>query len=221
MRHPSRLLACALTTLLVAGCAGFRGGWESVPYLGETPPVLAASRTPYEARKRSELTLPGMTLGVGIHNQVRTYDTQVVLFALPMSVDPRTVRTQESAPGRTRVSITVSALTADVSFRPKRARLAIGNQVVEGIAGYEFAMWDPQGNKVSSGGTWDRKQTQDELVLVSQKQTYLLHIDFPVPTPSPETRGMSLDLSEALASDQLPKIPLIRFIPMRWKEGYT
>lgn len=209
-------LACAMCS-----CAGYRGGWESVPYVGETPPTLQSSRTPYEAQRRSEITLAGMTLGVSINNQLRTYDTQVYLFALPLSVDPRNVQTRPVEPGKTRITLRVSDMATELTFRPQRARLAVGAQVVQGVAGFQFAMWDAQGQEVSSGGRWEHRATGDEAVLAPRGKPYLLDIDFPVPLPSPEAENISLDLSDALSSPQLPRIPTIRFAPVRWKEGYT
>lgn len=209
-------LACAM-----CGCAGYRGGWESVPYVGEVPPRLPGSRTPYEAQQRSEISLPGMKLGVSINNQLRTYDTQVYLFVLPVSVDPRNVQTHPVEPGKTRVMLRISDMTTDLTFRPRRAKLSVGSQVVEGVAGFQFSMWDDQGQEVSSGGRWEHRATGEEAVLGLRGKAYLLSIDFPVPAPSPEAANISLDLSEALSSPQLPPIPTIRFAPVRWKEGYT
>ena len=36
------LIMCAIMT----GCAGFRGGWESVAYTGEVPSVVCVERLP-------------------------------------------------------------------------------------------------------------------------------------------------------------------------------
>ena len=210
-----------LSAILLAGCAGFRGGWESVPYVGETPQDLDGARTAYEAQKRSELTLPGMTLGVSIHNRLRTYDTQIYLFVLPLSIDPRNVSTQTIEPGKTRISLRISKLTDDLLFRPKLARLTVGDQTVQATSSTEFAMWNAQGEKVSTGGNWDHRPLADETRLIVQEKAYIVNLDFPVPTPSPESKALILDLSSALTSDKLPTLPPIRFVPVRWKEGYT
>lgn len=209
------------TCLLIAACAGFRGGWESVPYIGDTPPSLPAYRTPFEAQQRAELQLTGLTLGVTINNQTRTYDNQVYLYALPVSVDPRTVQTQRGEPGKTRVNLRVSRMSGEFVFRPQLARLVVADKVVSGVGGFEFGMWDPAGNRVGSDGTWAYRDVGEERVLSDAGRTYLLSIDFPVSVPSPAEPGISLDLSEALRAPGKPAIPLIRFHPTRWKEGYT
>jgi hypothetical protein len=210
-----------LCALLLAACAGYRGGWESVPYVGETPPALPEARTPFEARQRSELRLPGLTLAVGINNQTRTYDTQVYLFALPLSIDPRTVQTQPVEAGKTRVSLRVAGTEGDFVFRPQQARLTVAGQTVTGSVGFEFGQWDAAGNRVGSGGRWAHRPVGEALALSDGARSHLLSIDFPLPTPSPQDAGIVLDLSQALQAPGRPAIPPIRFQPARWKEGYT
>ena len=83
------LLACMQT-----GCAGFRGGWESVAYIGDAPPSpIEPATSAYERNQRPPLSLPGMSLRVSIDNRVRDYDTQVWFFAVPVKVDPRAIQT--------------------------------------------------------------------------------------------------------------------------------
>ncbi|MOA70392.1 hypothetical protein D3C78_1992390 [compost metagenome] len=50
---------------------------------------------------------------------------------------------------------------------------------------------------------------------------YLLSIDFVTPVPSPQWRDITVDLSQALSAPNHPPLPLIRFVPLRWKQGYT
>lgn len=219
MRH--HLLAPAtILSLFLAGCAGFQGGWESVPYVGDAPPQLPEAKTPYDSRERGKLSLPALTLAVSINNQVRTYDTKVYAL-VPLSVDPRTVPTREIQPGRTRVTLQVSGMTADFVFHPRLAKLTAGDRVVEGVDGFEFGMWDSAGQRVSSGGRYDDRPTGDRLALQDRTRAYLLSIDFPLDPPSPESNDISLDLSRALVAPNVPALPLIRFTPGRWKHGYT
>lgn len=205
----------------LAGCAGYRGGWESLPYIDEPPPSPARYRTPFEAMKRSELVLPGLTLSVSINNQLRTYETEVYLYVLPLSVDTRDVPTQNVDPGKTRVTLRISHHDGDIVFRPRLARLGIGDEWVSGDGGFEFGMWDQSATRVRSGGVWGYRPTEDSLVLTKRDAAYVLSIDFLVPVPAPESRAIALDLSQALQAPGRPAIPLIRFLPVRWKEGYT
>ncbi len=202
------LLAC----LLASGCAGYRGGWESFPYVGEAPPAPPEYRTAFEARQRSEVVLPGLRLGVRINNQVRTYDSG--------STERKDVQAEIVEPGKTRVSLRISGHDGEFVFRPKLATLAVGGRQVAGAAGFEFAMWDAAGKPVRSGGAWGFRPTADDYALAERGRVYELSIDFPVPVPSPESRDVSLDLSKALEAKGKPALPPIRFLPVRWKEGY-
>jgi len=192
------LVFCASLAIL-AGCAGYRGGWESVPYVGDAPPAR-------------ELALPGLKLAVQIDNRLRTYDTQVYLFVLPLSVDPREVYTQNHQPGKTRVFVSVTPEASGFVFEPTKATLTIGAQRFTGAEGFEFGKWD---------GKWEHRPVGAQFALHEPGRRYLLSIDFVAPAPSPESRDIVLDLSQALRSQAHPPLPLIRFAPVRWKEGYT
>jgi hypothetical protein len=208
------LLAVALA---LAGCAGYRGGWESVPYVGDTPADLAE---PGE-RRRPELQFPGLRLQVSIDNQLRTYDNQVYLFVLPLGIDPRNVYAKNHVPGRTRVFVSVTASETGFVFRPTRAVLTVAGKSFSGVEGFEFAMWNAQGERVERGGTWEHRGVGAELALTDVFRRYLLSIDFATPVPSPELPDIAVDLSQALGSPPQPALPVIRFAPARWKEGYT
>ncbi|HEU5297762.1 MAG TPA: hypothetical protein VFU71_23505 [Burkholderiaceae bacterium] len=217
----SRAVLATLVAMSLCACAGYRGGWESVPYVGAPPSDLREYRTPFEAHQRSEFVLPGITLGVRINNQIQTHDTQVYLYALPLSIDPRTVHTQRVDPRSTRVTLRIAQHDGDFVFRPQMARLFVADKAVTGTRGFEFAMWDQSGHRVSSGGEWGDRPVPNEYPLTGSAKVYWLSIEFPEPTPSPEASDISLDLSSALHAPGVPAIPLIRFQPTRWKEGYT
>ena len=206
--------------LSLLSCAGFRGGWESFPFIGEPPPTPPEYRTPFEAQKRSELELPGLTLGVSINNQLRTSDTRVFFYAIPLSADSSEVQTQEVDSGNARVLLRIAVREKGFVFRPRLAALSSAGSSASGLAGFEFGMWDQEGNRVRSGGTWAYRRVADEYDL-SVGKTYNLSVEFPLPVPPPESPDIALDLSKALQAPGKPAVPLIRFLPVRWKEGYT
>lgn len=216
------LMVCAIAT----GCAGFRGGWESVAYVGDAlPAALAESKLQQEAGERT-LDLPGVKLQVKIDNQLRTYDTQI-FFGLPLSVDPRNVYPKNHRPGKTRIFVNVTPETGAFVFRPLMASLVAGDKRYQAVRGYQFGMWDTTKNEwqlVESGGKWEHRDVGTEFLLASPGTRYLLSLEFDVPVPSPESRDIALDLSDALRDTRnagSPSLPLIRFAPVRWKEGYT
>lgn len=212
-------LLCALIVTAVAGCAGYRGGWKSVAFIGDTPP---APRSGDEgASSPTTLLLPGLRLDIALDNALRTHDTQVVLFALPVAVDPRSVYTKNNQPGKTRLFLTVTPSSEGYVFRPTQAVFKLGKQELRGIAGYEFGMWNAAGQRVQQGGTWQHRPVGESFTLAQAGRPYLLSIDFDIATPSPETAGLAVDLSGALSSPRHPPLPPIRFAPVRWKEGYT
>lgn len=214
-------VACGL-----AGCAGYRGGWESVAYIG-TPPDWARGDDLdiNELRRRHPLDLPGLQLQVRLDNQLRTRDTQVMLFALPISVDPRDVFVQNHQPGKTRVFVNVRVDETGFVFRPRQALLSVAGQRVSGEAGFDFARWDTQGRRLEPGdataGQWLHRPVGEAFALDEKYRRYLLSIDFVLPVPSPQTPDIELDLSQALRSPTQPALPPIRFTPVRWREGYT
>lgn len=217
-----RLALLALGCLLVTGCAGFRGGWESVAYLGDTPPALPESPSFFEETQNPPaLELPGLRLQVTLDNQLRTYDTQLYLFVLPLYIDPRERYWKNHSPGKTRVFITVTPTEPGFVFRPSQAVLQIGNRRFGGVAGFDFDRWDQQGMRVREGGSWEHRPVATELHLDQPGRSYHLSIDFDTPVPSPESREILLDLSQALGSSRHPALPPIRFVPMRWRRSYS
>ncbi|HET19574.1 MAG TPA: hypothetical protein ENO16_03065 [Chromatiales bacterium] len=219
LRHNFYLAGVLL--LIVTGCAGFRGGWMSVAYIGAMPPELGQdAEVDSELRERPLRPVPGLELKISMDNQLRTYDTQVY-FALPLGLDPRRVYPKNNRTGITRVFVTATPEDVGFVFRASEAVLAIGEQRFAALAGYEFGLWGKDGERVKDGGTWDHRPVGKELALTEPGRSYYLSIDFATPVPSPESEDISLDLSRALVSDRHPPVPLIRFAPMRWKEGYT
>ncbi|RPI47668.1 MAG: hypothetical protein EHM59_03505 [Betaproteobacteria bacterium] len=191
-------------------------------YIGEAPVVAAEDRNAgAAARAAPSLRLPGLELEVTLDNTLRTYDTQVYFFVLPLSVDPRRVYPKNNVPGRTRLYVTVTPADPGFVFEPSQAVLAVTNRHFTGIAGYEFGMWDANGKHVTAGGKWDHRSVGARLALSEPGRRYYLSIDFDTPVPSPESPDISVDLSRALRAPQHPPIPLIRFAPVRWKDGYT
>lgn len=218
------LLVAALVAsvaLNLSGCAGFRGGWDSVAYIGDRPPAEYAEVRADRAARPPVLRLPGVDLAVSIDNRLRTYDTQVYLFALPLSVDPRNVYSKNVEPGKTRVFVTVTPSEPGFVFRPGAAVLHVEGRRFTGVEGFEFGMWTSDWERVTEGGIWDHRPVGEEFRLLEPGRKYLLSVDFDTLVPSPESAAIALDLGRALASPHSPAIPLIRFAPVRWKEGYT
>ena len=211
-----RFLAVALLLGLGTGCAGFRGGWHSVPYIG-APPAEAEDTPP----GRAALNLPGLALEIELGNRLQTRDTKVYLFALPLSVDLRKQFPGNPVPGRTRLFLTVTAEQAGVVFRPQEAVLELDGRRVTAVAGHEFARWDALGRADEDNGTWGHRPVGEAFVLAEAGRRYLLSVDFDLEPPSPRVPGLAVDLSKALQVPGQAPLPRIHFVARRWKQGYT
>lgn len=214
-------LGLLVLSILASGCAGYRGGWESIAYLDGIPPAATAGAAHDQAGRPAELSVPGLKLEVSIDNQLRTYDTQVYFIALPLSVDPRAVYPKNHQPGRTRVFVTASPQVPGFVFRPAAAALQVAGRRHTGAAGFEFGRWNDDWQRDERHGKWQHRPIASEYVLAEPGRRYYLSIDFATPVPSPESPDIVLDLSQALRSSTEPALPLIRFAPVRWREGYT
>jgi hypothetical protein len=62
-----------LTLLLLSGCGGFRGGVESVPYVGTHEP----QENPSHPTWFHEVVLPDLMLRLWLNNSVQTYQYEV------------------------------------------------------------------------------------------------------------------------------------------------
>lgn len=219
-RRGWRSTAWLLALSLLTGCAGFRGGWQSVAYVGDPAPVAAAEPSPPSASGPA-LAFPGVQLQVGLDNELQTYDLQVMLFVVPMSADPRSTYRRNLTPGKTRLFVTVTAQDDSFVFHPRAAVLTFGGRRFEGQAGYDFDRWTEAGVRDARSGQWDHRRVDQTLALEQAGRRYHLSIEFDTPVPSPELRDIEVDLSGALRSSRHPPLPVIRFVPGQWKEGYT
>lgn len=219
LRTPTTLAA---SLALLSACAGYRGGWESLPYIGAMPPAAGVNVTADEARLRRELVLPGLRLRVNLNNAVRTHDTQVYAGVLPLGIDPRAVPLQPAQPGLTQLTLSVWPQGGrSFLLRPARARLSVGGQTVAAQAVSVWGQWNEAGEPVERGGRYADRPLSGEPLLEARDRPHVLTLTFPIERPSPQDGDIVLELDEALSSPGTPAIPRIRFQPSRWTEGYN
>lgn len=199
--------------LLLSSCAGYRGGWESIPYIGDMPRAPSVSRTSYEAERRSELLLPGLKIRIDLHNRIQ--DNHYQIYAVvPVSKDSKEARASLVKPDR--VSLRLEVREEGYVFRPRLVVLGVAGKTVSALAGFESGRWDLAGRK---GGLWEAKPIAEAYPL--SVGIYYLDVDFELPVPAPQTPDITLDLSRALQAPGKPTIPVIRFLPARWEQGYS
>ena len=220
MRIPFSRLLLVGVALLQSACAGFSGGWESLPYVGDhPPPVPPEYRTPYEARMRNTLAFDGIRVEVDLRNQVRTSDMDVVLYVVPISIDPREVSL--GGRGRTRLELVIEAQRAGFKFVPGEVVLGTSRGPHRPVSAVNRKLLAAQG---SSGGVRgvESQPIERELVLAELNRPYVVILEFATEPPDPRSRDITLDLSNALQAPVPGKsLPLIRFLPVRWQQGYT
>lgn len=202
------------TCLLLSSCAGFRGGWESMPYIGDSPRTPSVYRTRYEESERSTLLFPGLKARVDLNNRIRDSDYQVY-GVVPVPIDYSENRASLIKPER--VSLRLEIREEGFVFRSRLAVLGFAGKTASALAGYERGKYDLSGYK---GGFWKEPIPMAEEYILSPG-IYYLFVEFPLPVPVPQTPDITLDLSKALQAPGKPPIPLIRFLPVRWEEGYS
>ncbi len=157
-------LAALAGAVTLAGCAGYRGGWASVPYTGDRPPH--PTDLPESARlfDLEEVKVPGTRLRVSLNNRLRTYDYQVWFAVVPVSGDPRDALLGDQD-GRTRVYLSVTPQTAGFVFRGSAARLEVDGRAYVPVAARRFGQFDAAGNLVERGGKWQYVELGPEFAL--------------------------------------------------------
>jgi hypothetical protein len=198
------LAALGVLSLLLSGCAGFRGGVESSAY-------IPGAEESVDVLSKKVFKLPGIDLQVHLDNRLQRRDVQVIFFIVPVMIDLKERFIDNHRPLRTRAYVTVTALEAGVIFRPKLARLKYAGKSYSGLIGYNFTK---DGN-----GRFSDQPVAGEVELTPGHR-YLLSIDFETPPPSPSNKDIVLELEDALESP-IAEVPPIYFMPIDWSQGYT
>ena len=84
--HRLRYFVILMLCAFLLGCAGFRGGWESVAYVDEASSTASSESQASLTVDKPGLDLPGVKLQVSIDNQLRTYDTQIIFGCRSLSI---------------------------------------------------------------------------------------------------------------------------------------
>jgi len=201
------VLLSAVALLFLTGCAGFRGGIASAPYLGETVPRAPCPSTSYERMQTGNIAFPGLDMLVSLNNTIRTYEFSVVACLFPVHLDMKDTA-YDGTGSKLEVLLRFRSLEPGYSFRRD---LAVVN-----VDGHEFC----QSAVESAPGKAGSVVSNAETVLTPVGKFYSFRLVFEVPVPHPDS-DVSLDLSKALRHKDCPVIPLIRFQRIRWSEGYN
>lgn len=220
-----------LTLLLLSGCGGFRGGIESVPYVGSVEPQQNSPTPswPHEVR------LPGLTLHLSLNNTVRTYQYEVMLYVIPTYLNFSNEfqhHDAESFEIALQATAHDSAMTIDPrqlvltmddkEFRPVAAwvnNMARERQVIDAYLNARRQTAPDTPPQPPRSSEWRDAITAPVTIRPGEQSSRFI-VKFPVPLPSPE-RMLSLNLGQAIGKSIPPDKAHLRFKPMRWSEGYS
>lgn len=226
-----KLVPCLILLLLLSGCAGFRGGIESVPYIGTSEPHADAADLP----QPHEIVLPEFTIQLALNNTLQTYQFEVMLFAIPTYFNFWNEFRQQHAK-TLELSLRIVARDSPVTIDPQKLVLVLDGQAIHPsgvwvnnrereravIEAYVKARAQASSDRpaaIPRSNQW-RDAVSDAVLIRSGEQSPWLVITFPLPLLSPE-RDLALSLDRAVVAPSHSLLPRIRFKPMPWNEGYS
>jgi hypothetical protein len=210
--------------LATTGCAGYRSGFASIPFVGEVEPTPKTPETSYELGELKQIQLPGVKLHVSLNNMIRTSDLQVMLFVVPMSFDPRD-KPHFGETDRLTVRLTIIPVDSDFVFDPSGVVATVDEHAfsptttrLDDLTKWNACLKSPSSSCLDDPTLWSDPVDKKIALIKDKYHTLTMIFDCPVPTPE---RSISLDIGRALLHPRLPNIPTIRFMKIRWKQGYT
>lgn len=220
-----------LALLLLSGCGGFRGGIESVPYVGDIEPQQTSTYRTW----LHEITFPGLTAHLSLNNTIRIYQYEVMLYIIPTYLNLREEFHHRDAESL-EINLQITAHDSGVTIDPRQLVLAVDDkefrptavwvnnrererQIIDAFVKNRRQAPPDQPPPIPRSSEWHDVVTAPVLVGPGEKSPRFI-VMCPVPRPSPE-RTLSLNLSPAIGVPQPFDMPLIRFKPMRWAEGYS
>lgn len=217
--------------ILLSGCGGFRGGIESVPYVGE-PHGETSSAHP---RWLHELVLPDFVVRLSLNNALRTYQYEVMLYIIPTYINLWDEFWNRDADGL-ELTLQVVAKNISVTLDPRELVLTVDGQdarpsgvwvnntarerqVIDTFVKARRQAPPDQPPSVPKSSEW-RDEVFNPVTLQPGEASPRFIVVFPLALVSPE-KSLGLDLNRAVIEPRRPEIPPIQFKPMSWKEGYS
>ena len=208
-------------TLLLSSCAGYRSGIGSLPYFEQNPKLAIEN---IEGKPDfTTLSTAELDIRILLNNTLQTSDTQVMLFAVPTSIDlsSRYLGNQSSG---AMLYLGITPKTKPVYFQPEKMVLTISgvpHAATKSALGFSV---DPDNKNLTEKIEIEELPTQGRRYELNvMNRYYFFRIQFGIPTPSPK-QDISLEVRDAIKetkSDTPLSIPKIRFQKIFWKSGYT
>ena len=195
-----------MTIITLGGCAGFRSGYASFPYIGENEPV---SEEKYFEFYDHSLVLPGVTLSININNRIRTRDIAVMLVVVPISID---LFDKPYYDENDRFTISMSIIPNEPGFTLNPS------EITATVDGQSYKPASTEFRRDLSND--DKRSVIDKEIPLTKNKFHAIDVTFDLPVPTTD-RNITLNIGKALIHPQHPAIPIIRFKKVRWKQGYT
>ena len=240
--HPGKITQLLLTASLLAGCAGYQGGFTRIPYLGDTAPDVEIASTWHELNRLRQLRLPDVELGIRLNDKLRTYETDIVLL-VPARVDLSA--SPVSAGRELEVSLRITPLAPGLTFDPRQTVLHIGDMAYpvsrawrEDDTRWRLAMNRAHRDIVAASEARRRGVPKEEIPKTpaadpsewrdpvdavmplpdtGKSHRFVLHFATPVPGIREQ---ITLELGRSLIRQSGVPLPPIRFKTIRWSESH-
>jgi len=226
-----KLLSCIVDLMLLCGCGGFRGGIESVPYVGGPIPQENSSHPSW----LHEIVLPEVTLQLSLNNAIRTYQYEVMLYVIPIYLNFWDEFRNQHADAL-ELSLQLTAHDSPVLADPRQLMLIVDGQevrpngvwinnrerereVIDAFVKARRQSPPDQSPTIPHASEW-RDAVTDPVRLGPREQSPYYIVTFPLPLLSPE-KNLTLNINHAILEPRRSRLPLIRFKSMRWSEGYS
>lgn len=217
--------------VLLTGCGGFRGGIESVPYVGEATQQEHSSHSSWP----HEIVLQEFTLQLSLNNAVRTYQYEVMLYVIPTYLNFwNEFRNREA--DSLELSLQLTARDSSVVIDPRQLVLTVDGrevrpsgawvnnrererQAIDAFVKARKQAPADQPRMIPRSSAW-RDAGIDPVALRPGAQSPRFIVNFPLPLLSPE-KNLALNINHAILEPKGSHIPLIYFKSMPWSEGYS
>lgn len=220
-----------ILSAVLTACGGFRGGIESVPYVGDSAPQGQPSHPSWPHK----ILLPGLTLELSLNNALRTYQYEVMLFVIPTYLNFRDEYRNREAEAL-ELSLQLEARDASMVVDLRQLVLTVDGREVRPngvwvnnlererrvIEDFVKARREAPTNQPPAGpraSEW-RDAITDPVALGAGVRSARFIVVFPLPLLSPE-KEMRLDLNQAIVDPRGVELPLIRFQSTPWSDAYS
>ena len=117
-------------SLALAACAGYQGGFASIPYVENQDIDIPLSTTKFALWNLGNIELPGVKLYVALNDALQTYDYAVMAVVIPIHVD-LAERNRSKESNRLHVTLHITSRLANIVFEPQRVVVSIDDQRLE------------------------------------------------------------------------------------------